>query len=180
MSRLFYLQAVSHNFYFKIADEQHSYSIELPPTRGTIYDRNMRVLAVNLNSDSVYANARIIKDKPLIADKLSSILNMDKGLILERLSRDKAFIWIKRKVTPEEAAKIKSAKLSGIELVKESKRFYPNRSMACHLLGAVNIDNAGLEGIELLYDKYLKGQSGWLASSRDARSKILESYQDEY
>ncbi|MFA6078540.1 MAG: penicillin-binding transpeptidase domain-containing protein [Candidatus Omnitrophota bacterium] len=177
---MFYLQAVSHNFYFKIADEQHSYSIELPPTRGTIYDRNMRVLAVNLNSDSVYANARIIKDKPLIADKLSSILNMDKGLILERLSRDKAFIWIKRKVTPEEAAKIKSAKLSGIELVKESKRFYPNRSMACHLLGAVNIDNAGLEGIELLYDKYLKGQSGWLASSRDARSKILESYQDEY
>jgi len=64
--------------------------------------------------------------------------------------------------------------------VKESKRFYPNQDMACHLLGAVNIDNIGLEGIELLYNSYLKGSSGWLVSSQDARRKILEYYQNEY
>jgi len=177
--RLFYLQGLRHNFYSKIADDQHTVSIELEPRRGTIFDRHMRVLALNLNSDSIFANARDVNNKKKTARALSQILNLKENFILARLSRDKSFVWIKRKITPEESAKIKNLKMEGIGIIKESKRFYPNRSLACHAFGTVDIDNAGLEGLELLYDKYLKGESGWLISTRDARKKLLESYQGE-
>jgi len=154
--------------------------MELTPKRGTIFDRNRRVLAINMNSSSVFANPRLIKNKKKTTSLLSSVLNLDESYVSDRLSRDKAFIWIKRRVTPAEALRVKRLRIEGVDLIKESKRFYPNKDMACHVLGAVNIDNVGLEGVELLYNNYLKGQSGWLISSQDAKRKILESYQDEY
>ncbi len=178
--RLLYLQAIRHNFYIKIADEQHTVSIEIPSKRGTIFDRNMRVLAVNLNTDSVFANARQIRDKRQVSKRLASILNLNADFIFERLSRDKSFVWIKRKISKHEASQIKKLKLDGIDTINESKRFYPDKALACHLLGAVDIDNTGLEGLELNYNKYLKGESGWLISTQDARRKLLESYQDEF
>ncbi|MBI5143708.1 MAG: hypothetical protein HZA30_01385, partial [Candidatus Omnitrophica bacterium] len=175
-----YLQAIRHKFFSRIADEQHSISIELPPKRGTIFDRNMRVLAVNLNNDSIFANAREVKNKRGTSRVLSSILNLKEDFIYERLSRDKSFVWIKRKITRDESLTIKRLKLDGIGLIKESKRYYPNRTLACHLLGVVDIDNIGLEGLELYYNRYLKGENGWLSSTQDARRVLLESYQDEY
>lgn len=178
--RLLYLQAIRHNFFSKIADEQHTVSIELLPKRGTIFDRNMRVLAVNLNNDSVFANAREVKNKRQTSRALSSILNLNEDFICERLSRDKSFVWIKRKITQNESLAVKRLKLDGIGLIKESKRYYPNKALACHLLGVAGIDNIGLEGLELHYDRYLKGQSGWLESTQDARRKLLESYQGEF
>jgi len=178
--RLLYLQVIKHNFYSKIANEQHTVSIELPPRRGIVFDRNMRVLAVNLNSDSVFANARQIKNKRLAAKQLASILHLNERYVSQRLARDKGFVWIKRKITPSESAQIKSSKIEGIEIIKESKRFYPNKDLACHALGTVDIDNTGLEGLELYYDKYLKGESGWLVSTQDAKRKVLESYQYEF
>ncbi|MBN2452819.1 MAG: penicillin-binding protein [Candidatus Omnitrophica bacterium] len=140
----------------------------------------MQVLALNINSDSVFANAREVNDKEAVAGKLSRILNLDRKYILERLSRDKGFIWIKRKITPRESDEIKALKIKGIELIEESKRVYPDRTLACHILGAVNIDNNGLEGVENIYNRYLKGASGWLISTRDAKRKLLESYQFEF
>ncbi len=140
----------------------------------------MRVLAVNLNVDSVYANAREIKNKRKIAKLLSSVLNLDENFVLARLSKDKAFVWIKRKISQKESSEIKRLNPEGIGLIKESKRYYPNKALASHLLGVVDIDNAGLEGLELNYNRYLKGHNGWLTSTQDARRKLLESYQDEF
>ncbi len=177
--RLFYLQKIKHNFFVELANDQHVVSIELLPKRGTIFDRNMRVLAMNLHVDSVYANAREVIDKNRVAKTLSSILNLDENFILERLSRDKSFVWLKRRVAPTEAYKVKRLRFKGISLMKESKRFYPNRSLACHVVGVSGIDNKGLEGLELFYDRFLKGESGWLTSTQDARRKILKSYEDE-
>ncbi|MDD5496371.1 MAG: penicillin-binding transpeptidase domain-containing protein [Candidatus Omnitrophica bacterium] len=180
LARLFYLQAIRHKFYSQIASEQHTVSIDLPPKRGTIFDRNMHVLAVNLNCDSVFANPRQIKNKIRTAKIVAPALGLDEKFVLDRISRDKSFIWIKRKITPQEAERVKTLKADGIELIKESKRFYPNKSLASHLIGIVDIDNVGLEGMELYYDKYLKGQGGWLTSAQDARQKMLEYYQDEF
>lgn len=154
-------------------------SVELEPKRGAIFDRNMQVLAINLNADSVYANARDIADKKSTARLLAQTLNLSENVVLERISRDKSFVWIKRKISYDEAANIKKLKLKGVEIIKESKRFYPNRELACHILGTVDIDNVGLEGLELYYNRYLKGESGWLVSMRDARKKLLQSYQNE-
>ena len=100
--------------------------------------------------------------------------------MLQRLLRNKAFVWIKRKITPQEEDAITKLKISGVAIIKESKRFYPDRSLASHAIGTVNIDNVGLEGLELYYNKYLKGESGWLISTQDAKRKLLESYQYEF
>jgi len=152
----------------------------MPPKRGTIFDRNMQVLAVSLNTDSVFVNPRVIKDKAQTARILAGILNLGEDFVLERISRDKGFVWIKRKMSPEESAKIKKLKIEGIEIVGESKRVYPDATLACHVIGTIDIDNNGLEGVELKYNKYLKGESGWLISTQDAKRKLLESYQDEF
>jgi cell division protein FtsI/penicillin-binding protein 2 len=178
--RLFYLQVFRHSFYSKIASGQHTVSIEIPPKRGIIYDSKMRVLAINLNCDSIYANARLIENKPRAARMLSSVLNLKYGFVYDRIARDKSFVWIKRRVSPQESFRVKSMKIEGVEIMKESKRFYPNAGLACHALGTSNIDNVGLEGLELYYDKYLKGESGSLITQRDAKRKLLESYQREY
>lgn len=177
--RLFYLQALRHKFFVELANEQHTVSIELAPKRGTIFDRNMRVLAVNLNVDSVFANAREVTNKNHTARVLASILNLKEDFILQRLSRDKSFVWIKRKISPAESAKIKRSRLKGIGMIKESKRSYPNKDLASHVVGVVDIDNRGLEGLELFYDRYLKGERGLLTSTQDARRKLLKSYEGD-
>lgn len=178
--RLFFLQVLQHHFYFKIANEEHIVSVELQPRRGTIFDRNMRPLAVNLNRDSIYANPREVEDKIKTAKILSAALNIKEGFVIERLSKDKGFVWIKRKITTKESLRLKKFNLTGIGFIEESKRFYPNAALACHLLGLVNIDNKGLEGVEAFYDNYLKGEGGWLIATQDAKRKVLKSYQEEF
>lgn len=178
--RLFYLQAIKHPFYYKIASEEHAFSEQLQPKRGTIYDRNMRVLAVNLNRESVYANPREIKNKGETAGILASVLDLKKDTVAEKISRDKGFVWIKRKLTTKEALRIRKYNLPGIGFIAESKRFYPNLQLSCHVLGSVDIDNKGLEGLELLYDNYLKGTGGWLISMQDAKKNLLKSYHEEF
>jgi len=178
--RLLYLQVIRHQFYYRMANGQHTVSIELPPRRGTIFDRNMHVLALNLNCDSIFANPREIENRAIVARTLAPILGLNERFIQQRLSKEKSFVWIKRKASPQESALVKKLKFDGIGVIKESKRFYPDKSLACHVIGTVDIDNNGLEGLELYYNKYLKGESGWLISTQDAKRKLLESYQDEF
>ncbi len=177
--RLFYLQVVKCDFYYKIANEQHIVSTEVQPRRGAIFDRNMQILAVNINTDSVFANSRLIKDKEASAKTVAQVLKLDEKVVFDKLSGGKGFVWLKRKISPQESAELKALKIKGIEFVEESKRVYPDKSLACHLLGAVNIDNNGLEGVEYNYNNYLKGRSGWLITTQDAKRKTLESYQYE-
>ncbi|MCM8761147.1 MAG: penicillin-binding protein 2 [Candidatus Omnitrophica bacterium] len=140
----------------------------------------MQVLAVNISADSVFANPRLVKNKKGTAAKLAAILGLDENFVLERLSRDKGFVWIKRRISRIESERIKELKIEGIELIEESRRVYPDKALACHVIGTVNIDNVGLEGVELYYDKYLRGESGWLISTQDARRKLLKSYQFDF
>ena len=178
--RLLYIQVIKHDFYKKIADEQHTVSLEIAPKRGTIFDRNMRVLAINLHSDSIFANPRVIKNKRKVAASISEILEIGEDFVYDRLSKNKSFVWIKRKVSPEKSALIKALKIEGLDIIQESERSYPDKTLACHTIGTVDIDNNGLEGLELYYDKYLKGEPGWVVSTQDAKRKLLESYQYEY
>jgi cell division protein FtsI (penicillin-binding protein 3) len=178
--RLFYLQGIKHSFYYKIANEEHIVSVELQPKRGTIFDRKMRVLAVNLSRSSVYANPREIKDKTKAAKIISIVLGLKSDFVKDRLSRDKGFVWIKRKITNKEVAALKKFNLKGVGFIDESKRFYPNAASACHIIGSVNIDNKGQEGLEALYNEYLKGQEGFLVATQDAKRKLLHSYQEDF
>ena len=141
--------------------------------RGTIYDRDMKPQAFNLPCDSLYASPRQIKDKEKAIQALREILGLDYGYLKNRLSKDKGFVWVSRKLAPEKVRAIKSLKLKGLDFIRESKRCYPNKSLASQEIGFAGLDNTGLEGIELAYNDYLKGEPGWAQVLRDSRQNRL-------
>jgi cell division protein FtsI (penicillin-binding protein 3) len=130
-----------------------------------------------LAADSLYASPRDIKDKEAVIKKLSTVLNSSYGYLRDRLNRNKSFIWVARKITPEQSQAIKNLKIKGLGFIKESKRIYPNSYLASHVIGFAGMDNKGLEATELNYDQFLKGQPGWAIFLRDARQKRLDLWQ---
>ena len=177
---LFNIQVLNNRNYIKLADSQHHLTLILNPQRGLIYDRNQKVLALSLKVPSVYAVPRAIVNKEEVAGLLSSVLGLDYNNVLAKLNRDKSFIWIKRRVSAQEAENIKALKLFGVDLTKESKRYYPNNELAAHILGFAGIDEKGLEGLELKYNSYLKGQPGKRSLLRDAKQRMLPAFEYEY
>lgn len=173
LSRLLYIQFFKSGYLSTIANQQHNLYVELEPLRGAIYDRNLRPQALNLPSDSLYASPRQIKDKEALIRKLREILGIEYSFLKNRLSRNKAFVWIARKISPEQVDKIKKLKMEGLGLVRESKRYYPNKHLASQEIGFVGLDNTGLEGLELYYDQHLRGVNGWAYVLRDARQNQL-------
>jgi len=167
--RLCYLQILNHTRFREMADEQHNTVFRIEPVRGTIYDRRMEPLAINLDTPSIYADPRSIRDKERTARALSDAAGIDENILFERLKKDKAFIWVKRRVTPEEAQEVKKMGLTGVHLASESRRFYPNDALAAHMIGFAGVDNNGLEGLELLFNDTLSGGAGYRHFVRDAR-----------
>lgn len=179
VARLFYIQLFRSNYLAGIAKKQHSLYVELEPTRGTIYDRNLKPQAFNIPVDSVYISPNEIKDKDkeAIIAKLVPILNVDTAYLRDRINRKKSFIWLARKITPEQSVAIKKLNTRGIGLIKESRRSYPNGYLASHIVGFAGMDNSGQEGLELSCDSFLKGVAGWALFLRDARQKKLDLWE---
>lgn len=172
-TRLVYIQFFLHKRTLNLANNQHCITIELQPRRGAILDSKSRQLAVDLKVDSVYAVARDVEEKGKAAGMLASILNKDRAFLYERLCRDKLFVWLARKVSNEQSKKIRDLNLKGIRLIEETKRFYPNGSLASQTIGFSGIDNTGLEGVESYYDRYLRGKKGYKFIVRDAKSREI-------
>ncbi|MFH0753166.1 MAG: penicillin-binding transpeptidase domain-containing protein [Candidatus Omnitrophota bacterium] len=175
MIKLSLIQVFRADYLADKAEKQHNHIVEIDPIRGTIYDRNIRSLALNVAAYSVFANPRSMTDdqKKAAAKSLSKVLGGAVQIYAQRMEKQKYFVWIERKVTPEQYEALKALKVSGISFVKESKRFYPNGDLAAHVIGFANVDNAGLQGVELEYDKYLRGRKGMAQFLRDARMRDL-------
>lgn len=177
--RLLFVQLFRSSYLAAIAKKQHNLFVELEPVRGAIYDSSLKPQAINLPSDSLYASPNEIndRDKPAIIKQLSIVLGMDSGYLRNRLFRKKSFVWLARKISPEQSEAIKKLNIKGLGFIKESKRSYPNSYLASHIIGFAGLDNNGLEDIELLYDKSLKGEAGWAIFLRDARQKKLDIWE---
>lgn len=169
--RLFFIQFFRAQYLTELAQRQHNFFTEIEPKRGAILDRNLRPLGVNIACDSLYAVPHQVKDKDKAANILCEILNLDKDYLMDRLVRDKSFIWLGRKLPGDTASLIRRLGIDGLGFIKETKRCYPNKELASHILGFAGLDNKGLEGLELKYDTYLKGQSGWSTSIKDAKER---------
>ncbi len=157
------------------AERQQSRSFEISPQRGTIYDRRGRELAVSVNVDSVFAISSEIADKRQAADMLAQALGLKRQTILTKLKATRGFLWLKRKIDYTEAAKAKALGLRGVYFEKESKRFYPNRELAAHVLGYVGMDDEGLSGLEFAYQKKIGGSPGRMLLRSDARQRSFSS-----
>lgn len=171
--RAFYIQVVKQDFFVNLATRQYLRKVNIKGDRGLIFDRRKRDLAINISAHSLYADPYLIKDPYQVAEKLSPILGMKKEIIVKKLTQNRRFVWIKRKLNFLQKQQISSLKIRGLGFIRENRRFYPNDSIAAHILGGVDIDNQGLEGVELFYDRYLRGKDGMISIFQDASSREL-------
>ncbi len=178
ISRLFYVQVLNAEKFKKLKTRQNERIIKISPERGYIYDRYGRVLALTAKSYSIYLENRNQKESMEEIKKLSKVIYFPpetyKGII-KRIKEKKRFIWVLRKIDEEEKEKIFSLELKNVHAIKDRKRHYPNMRIGCHILGAVSIDNRGLEGIEKAFDAHLKGKKGEAIIKQDARRKVYEA-----
>jgi cell division protein FtsI (penicillin-binding protein 3) len=157
------------------ARRQQSRAFEISPKRGSIYDRGNRELAVSIEVDSVFAIPSEIPVKETAAAQLATALGLNRWDVMKKLTNSRGFTWLKRKVDYSEVLKVKNLSLPGIYFQKESKRFYPKRELAAHVLGYVGMDNEGLSGLEFAYEKHIKGKPGRALLMTDARKRSFSS-----
>jgi cell division protein FtsI (penicillin-binding protein 3) len=160
----------------RLQRDQTRRELEWAPRRGLILDRRGEALAVTRDVDSIFADPSAFespKAREAAADRLSRALQMDRRKLLEKLSQPKRrFVWIQRRVDEAQAARVAALGIDGIELVKEPKRFYPQRELAGHVLGFVG-EEAGQEGLERELEPFLRGRSVQVQATRDARGTMV-------
>ncbi len=156
-----------------LAEEQYLREIELPPRRGRILDHNGAELASTADVDSIYCNPRRLPDPKDAAQKLAKVLGLDRKDLAHKLGQKKFFAWVKRRVTPDEVEAVKALGFPGMAFVREPRRFYPNRMLAATVMGHAGTDGRGLDGVELAFDKHLRGQVSSVQGVRDALGRDL-------
>src|ERR1022692_2476577 len=168
-ARLFNLQIVRYGELSQRARRQQERTIDIPPQRGAILDRNRQPLAMTLQVDSVFADPREMKDLDAAVTLLSRVLQMDPDALRLRMQGRKSFSWIKRRVTAEEAAQVRDLSLRGIYLSKEPLRSYPKGELAAHVLGFVDGDQHGEAGLEFKFNHQVEGVGGKLFVQTDGK-----------
>src|SRR5262252_4524544 len=172
-AKLVYLQVFKRADLAARAERQQERTQASPAKRGDILDRRGRVLATSVDADTIYAVPTEIDDAAAAARRLCDALRdcdaRERQSLAERLLQRKAFAYVRRQVSPEQSRRVTDLNLDGIGFTKESKRFYPNKELAAHLLGWVGIDNKGLGGIESTYDSQIRGKPGTILVHTDAR-----------
>jgi cell division protein FtsI (penicillin-binding protein 3) len=172
-ARAYYLQMVMGPEYAAMARKQHTARETVRGMRGRITDRNGNVLAMSLECDSVRADPSRIPDKNDTALKLAGALDMNADKILNALSGEKQFVWLKRKADFQTAENVRALRLPGVYIEQETERIYPYRQSAGQLLGFVDTDDRGIEGLEKSLDDELAGRAVTRTVERDAAGRRL-------
>lgn len=189
--RLVYLQVSRHDKLVERARQQQQDAIETSPQRGLLLDRNGAELARSIDTDSVFvAPVDLIDEKnahgtqaniECTANGLAAGLKQDKNQLHKQLSDavsdKKKFVWIARRLSHDVSTQLRVQNLPAVHFRKESKRFYPNGSLASHVLGFVGLDNIGLGGVEKVYNQKITGEPGKLFLEKDSEGKAYESFE---
>lgn len=174
-ARLFYLQIIQYRFLSGMALRQQERTLEIQPERGRIYDRHGRPLAINRPAASFFAVPSEIRDPHRAARLLARLFGFSENALVQKLRRPKAFVWIVRKVADEQAKQVRALGIPGIHELSEPVRVYPEGDLAAHVLGFVGVDNQGLDGVELQFDRRIRGNGGWVRVTRDAKGQDVPS-----
>jgi stage V sporulation protein D (sporulation-specific penicillin-binding protein) len=175
--RVFYIQLIEYNKLNKLANDLWNRNLPIEADRGLIYDRNSVALADNITTTSLIVVPNQIKDKEKVAKSISEILGVSSEEIYKHLTKKVSIERIHpegRRLNYETTDKINSLNIDGVYLLKEAKRNYIYDDYLSHVIGFVGIDNQGLSGLELQYDKYLKGENGSIKYFSDAKGKRLQ------
>jgi cell division protein FtsI (penicillin-binding protein 3) len=166
--RAFHLQVFQGEELKYRGERQHLKEWTLLPKRGSIFDRSGELLAVSVERQSVYVRPRRLDDPESAARALGRALNLHPVKVERELKTDKPFVWVKRQVTPDEATRIEALNLAGVGMSYEPTRSYPQGTLAGQVVGFAGRDSQGLEGVELHYDHYIRGETGSPMVERDA------------
>jgi cell division protein FtsI (penicillin-binding protein 3) len=180
-ARLVHLQITQHDDLAGRARKQQLGAIETGPIRGQLLDRQGRELARSVDTESFFADPSEIEDVARTARSISAVTGLDRASLTDRLKEakdsKKRFAWIARRLDDQTAAKLKALNLEGVYSRKEAKRYYPNDSLAAHVLGFVGTDEVGLSGVEQFYNDRIRGESGKVFLETDAQRRAFESYE---
>jgi cell division protein FtsI (penicillin-binding protein 3) len=176
-ARAVHLQVLNKEFLNQQADTRHLRTEKISAHRGTISDRNGEPLAISTPVDSVWANPRELAPAVDKVPKLARILGLDSQLLIRRITRsmDKEFLYLKRHLSPDQAAKVMALKLPGINVQREYRRYYPAGEVVGHLIGFTNIDDEGQEGLEYAFNHWLAGESGAKRVLKDRLGRSVEN-----
>ena len=171
--RAFHLQVREQAKLKGMAQDQYVRQIPVPARRGDIFDRRGIPFAQSVEVDSIWVDPAELKDLRAAAKELARVLKLDAGELQTRLSRARRFAWVKRQVKQDEAQAVRSLGLQGVGFTREPQRFYPQRELGAHVVGITGLEGKGLEGLELVFDDELSGQTSRLAGYRDAKGRKL-------
>ncbi len=173
--RAIYLQGLNNDFLQKKGASRYGRVIELSATRGVITDRNREPLAISTPVESVWASPGDVALEPQQAKQLSKLLDVDMSELGRRLAdSSREFVYLKRHLPPEQAAKIVELNIAGIFLKREYRRYYPGSEYFSHLLGYTDVDDRGQEALELAFDDQLRGKPGSRRVIKDRLGRIVE------
>ncbi|MEO8049335.1 MAG: penicillin-binding protein [Acidobacteriota bacterium] len=183
--KLIWLQVVHHDELAKLAEQQQQKTVEIEAPRGTIFDRTGQPLAKTLPAESICINPMKIPDAGVAADLLSRVLDLKRKALYDRITlakvRNSGFMWVKRKVSVEEADRVRSLRLDWVEFRPEMRRFYPHGELASHVLGSTGIVDPddvvehGNGGVEMTFDDELSGRPGLARVYNDVRQNAYDS-----
>src|SRR5882762_6364225 len=180
-ARLVQLQIHQHDNLATRARNQQLSSIETAPTRGQVLDRQGRELARSLDTESFYSDPSEVKNIDETVRKIASVTGLDRADLIKRFNdakdANKKFIWIVRRLEIERAHKLDALEIEGVYSRKEPKRYYPNDTLAAHVLGFVNADELGLGGVEQSYNEKIRGEAGKVYLEVDRDRRAFESYE---
>src|SRR6266853_269300 len=180
-ARLVQLQIHQHDNLASRARNQQLSSIETAPARGQVLDRQGRELARSLDTESFYSDPSEVKNIDETVRKIASVTGLDRADLIKRFNdakdANKKFIWIVRRLEMERANKLDALEIEGVYSRKEPKRYYPNDTLAAHVLGFVNADELGLGGVEQSYNEKIRGEAGKVYLEVDRDRHAFESYE---
>lgn len=174
-ARAFYLQGMHKDFLQQRGESRYARTIEISAHRGTITDRSAEPLAVSTPVESVWASPADTDLTAAQRTKLAALLDMSVSELRTRLSEtSREFVYLKRHLPPDQAARVVSLNLPGVFLKREYRRYYPAAETTAHVLGFTSVDDIGQEGIELAYQEWLAGKPGSRRVIRDRLGRIVE------
>lgn len=177
IGKVIYIQIFEYKKLSSLANDLWSRDLPIEGDRGLILDRNGVVLADNITTTSLVLIPNQIKNKEEVSLSLAEILNVSKKEMDKHIYKETSIERVHpegRRLSFDIADKIENLGYDGVYLVREAKRYYPYGNLLSHVLGYVGIDNQGLSGIELMYDEYLKGESGAIKYYSDAKGNRLD------
>jgi len=173
LGRVFQLCVLEGRALAELASRQHREQVALPPERGPIVDRHGEVLALTVESAAVYARPGKVDPDANPVPALARVLDLPPAVVQERLNGRERFVWLLRDATVEQRNAIAALGLPGIGSESAHRRFYPGGTLAGQVIGFAGVDAQGLEGVELAYDRDLRGSAESLSVERDARGRRM-------